>query len=78
MAMVNIPSFFHTHSKAFMEILTLAENNPNDMEFGKKAREIINEYRGLTKKHVFASPVIEVFEDEPKEHEENDGDLGGM
>ena len=54
---------FNTQMEAFLEIKKLAETNPNDMDFGKKARIVINEFK------------LKVS----KEHEsENDGDNGGL
>ena len=74
---MNIPHFFHTQSRAFLEILKLAETNPNDMDFGKKVRSVINEYKEPKSNCHFEhdQPFID---NTNIEREENDGDHGGL
>jgi len=72
-----IPTFLAAQSAAFLEILKLSETNPNDMDFGKKARAIVNEY--AKPKSTCNYVLDQEFIDTPKvEREENDGDFGPM
>jgi len=72
---IMIPSFFHAQSAAFSEILKLSESNPNDMDFGRKTRAIINEYKTpkVSPHYNIDTPIID---NTNIDVEGNDGNLG--